>query len=270
MLNDHNQKMLNDHNQKTYAAGSVVHHYTQLKRLQPAEKTILDLFHDQWSKLKMLDIGVGGGRTTQHFSRLVVDYVGIDYCADMIAACQQGFVTSSPAAVFAVCDARDMSQFDDNSFDFILFSFNGIDAISHADRLKVFQEVCRVGKAGAYFYFSSHNLQGIERELNWRNQVSFNPITTYVNLVMLALLRFHNRALSLSQINAAAHLTIQDESHNFRLKQYYIRPQAQLNQLAADFSQIKVYSWKTGLEITSDTELNSNTDMWLYYLCMIK
>ena len=87
---------------------------------------------------------------------------------------------------------------------------------------------------------------------------------------MLALLRFCNRALSLSQIKAAAHLIIQDESHNFRLKQYYIRPQAQLNQLAADFSQIKVYSWKTGLEINSDTELDANTDMWLYYLCMIK
>lgn len=262
--------MLNDPNQKTYAARSVVHHYMQLKRLQPAEQTILDLFRDQWSKMKMLDIGVGGGRTTQHFSRLVMDYVGIDYCAEMIAACQQGFVTSVPAAVFEVCDARDMSQFDDHSFDFILFSFNGIDAISHADRLKVFQEVCRVGKTGGYFYFSSHNLQGIERELNWRNQVSVNPITTYVNLVMLALLRCCNRALSLSQIHAAAHLIIQDESHNFRLKQYYIRPQAQLHQLAADFSQVQVYSWKTGLEITDDTELRSNTDMWLYYLCMIK
>lgn len=262
--------MLNDKNKMTYAASKVVQHYLQLKQLQPAEQTILDLLREQWSEMKMLDIGVGGGRTTRHFAQLVVEYVGIDYSADMIAACQKRFITSSPAAVFKLCDARDMSQFEDNSFDFILFSFNGIDSISHAERLQVFQEVSRVGKTGAYFFFSSHNLQGIARELNWRNQVSLNPITSYVNLVMWALLRLYNRSISLSQLKTAAHLIVKDESHNFRLNQYYVRPQEQLNQLAADFNQIRVYSWKSGLEISGAEELDANVDLWLYYLCVLK
>lgn len=262
--------MLKDNNQKLYAARSIVQYYTQLKLLQPAEQTILDLLQDQLSGMKMLDIGVGGGRTTQHFSQLVKEYVGIDYSTDMITACQKRFSTASPAVLFEVCDARDMSRFSDNSFDFILFSFNGIDSISHADRLKVFQEVSRVGKSGGYFFFSSHNLQGMEREFDWRNQISFNPITTYVNLVMLALLRFFNRSSNLNQFKTSTHTIIQDESHNFGLKNYYIRPQEQINQLAADFSDIKIYSWRNGLEITDSNTLYSNTDMWLYYLCNIQ
>lgn len=259
-----------DDNKKLYAARSIVQYYTQLKRLQPAEQTILDLFQGQLSGMKMLDIGVGGGRTTQHFSKLVREYVGIDYSTDMVAACRKRFAASSPTTVFEVCDARDMSQFEDNSFDFILFSFNGIDSMSHTDRFKVFQEVCRVGKSGGYFYFSSHNLQGIEREFNWRNQISLNPITTYVNLVMLALLRCCNYSLTLKQLNTSAHAIVKDESHNFRLKTYYVRPAEQIHYLEASFRNIQVYSWKSGLEITTETALQANTDMWLYYLCTIK
>jgi ubiquinone/menaquinone biosynthesis C-methylase UbiE len=258
-----------DSNHHTYTARRVVHHYTQLSQLQPAEQSILELLRGQWSKMKMLDIGVGGGRTTTHFSKLVMDYVGIDYSTDMIAACQKRFSISSPGAMFEVCDARDMSRFEDNSFDFILFSFNGIDSISHTDRLQVFQEVKRVGKPGGYFFFSSHNLQGIEQELNWRYQLSCNPLTTYVNLVMLGLLRLFNRSLTRPQLKAVTYSIIKDESHNFRLKTYYIRPLEQINQLTPDFSQVKAYSWKNGLELTHEKELCENVDLWLYYLCII-
>ncbi len=262
--------MLEDNNQKLYADRSIVHHYTQLKLLQPAEQTILNLLHDQLATMKMLDIGVGGGRTTQHFSQLVLEYVGIDYSSNMIAACQKRFAETSPAITFEVCDARNMSLFESNSFDLIAFSFNGIDYISHCDRLKIFQEVRRVGKPGGYFFFSSHNLQGMEREFHWDKQLSFNPIKTYTNLVMFALLRLFNYPMTLDQLNHAAHVVVKDEAHNFRLKTYYIRPEAQINQLKADFNLIKVYSWANGLEITSAQDLSTNADMWLYYLCTIK
>lgn len=217
----------------------------------------------------MLDVGIGGGRTTQHFSRVVKEYVGIDYSEEMVTVCQKRFPSSSQLRI-EVGDARNMSQFQDDSFDFILFSFNGLDVISHLDRLQVLQEVRRVGKSGGYFFFSSHNLQGIEREFNWLNQVSLNPLKTYVNMIMFALLRFFNRSISPQQIKHSKHEIIQDESHNFRLKQYYIRPQEQINQLKADFDNIRIYSWKSGLEIATQQEISDNSDMWLYYLCKIK
>lgn len=254
-------------NRKTYSSRIVVHHYAQLNALQPAEKTVLDLLQNQLSSMKMLDIGVGGGRTAKHFSKVTAEYTGIDYSADMIAACKRRF-SSSPQVVFEVCDARDMSRFEDSSFDFILFSFNGIDYVSHSDRLKILQEVARVGKPGAYFLFSSHNLQGIEREFDVRTQLSFNPISTYVNLVMWVLLRIFNASIKLSQLRVSSYAVIRDESHNFRLKTYYIRPQEQVNQLTPDFADIKIYSWKSGREITQESDLQANSEQWLYYLCV--
>ncbi len=257
-----------EHNHQVYKSREIVQHYRQLCQLQPAEQTILDLLRDEWSSMKMLDIGVGGGRTTQHFAGVVQEYLGIDYSEEMIAACQKRF--ASQAKVFDVVDARDMSQFPDNSFDFILFSFNGIDVLSHLDRLQLFREVSRIGKSGGYFCFSSHNLQGLEREFNWKSHISFNPLKTYVNLIMFGLLRFFNREISRQKIASSDHEIIQDESHNFRLKQYYVRPQEQINQLKADFDNIRMYSWKSGLEISTPQELSANSDMWLYYLCKIK
>ncbi len=258
-----------EHNHQVFTSRRIVQYYSQLRQLQPAEQTIIELLQTQWSSMKMLDIGVGAGRTTQHFSELVKEYTGIDYSRDMITVCQQRFPTSSWSRVFEVGDARNMSQFQDNSFDFILFSFNGIDCLSHTDRLKVFQEVKRVAKPGGHFCFSSHNLQAIEQQFNWRNQLHLNPFRSYVNLVMLALLRMVNRSISLHQIQSSGYAIIQDESHNFRLKQYYVRPLEQINQLEADFEEIRVFSWKSGLEITSKSEMISNIDMWLYYLCVV-
>jgi ubiquinone/menaquinone biosynthesis C-methylase UbiE len=257
--------MLDDPNQKTYTSLGIVQHYAELSALQPAEITVFKLFQPQLCSMKMLDIGVGGGRTTQHFSEVTAKYTGIDYSAEMIAACQKRF----PETTFQVCDVRDMIQFEDNSFDFILFSFNGIDYISHADRLQAFAEIQRVGKPGGYFCFSSHNLNGFEQQFDFRQQLSLNPLKTYVNLVMAAFLHLFNLPITLKQLRRSSYSILKDESHNFRLNTYYIRPQEQLNQLALYFRDTKIYSWKSGLEVTiEDTQHHS--DMWLYYLCIIK
>jgi ubiquinone/menaquinone biosynthesis C-methylase UbiE len=261
--------MINDHNQKTYTSPSVVQHYAQLVALQPAEATVLKLLQAQLGSMKMLDIGVGGGRTTQHFSEVVAEYTGIDYSINMIAACQKRFSEASDTTLFQVCDARDMSQFKDNSFDFILFSFNGIDYISHAERLQVFNEVQRIGKLGGYFCFSSHNLTGFEQEFSFKQQFNFNLLKTYIDLVMSALLHVFNFPTTLKQLKTSAYSILKDESHNFRLKTYYVRPQEQLNQLEPHFRDVKVYSWKNGMEVSGD-EADRHSDMWLYYLCVVR
>jgi ubiquinone/menaquinone biosynthesis C-methylase UbiE len=258
-----------DSNQKTYQSSGIVRHYAQLNQLQPAEATIQKLLRAKLATMRMLDIGVGAGRTTKHFADLVATYVGVDYSAEMVAACAQRFPRLAQTISLEVADARDLGQFSDNSYDFILFSYNGIDSVSHDDRLKIFQEVNRVGCAGGYFGFSSHNLTAFEREFDWRQQLSWNPGKTYVNLVMAGILHLFNFPIGLKQIQTLPHAILKDESHSFRLKHYYIRPEAQIEQLEMHFDEIKVYSWKSGIELTSTTEMADCTDLWLYYLCRI-
>jgi ubiquinone/menaquinone biosynthesis C-methylase UbiE len=261
-------------NQTTYAAADVVRYYSQLQQLQPAEATILALLTARLklplAQMSMLDIGVGAGRTTAHFAKVTAEYIGIDYSADMIDACHQRFPQADPSVAFAVGDARNMSQFADASRDFILFSYNGIDSISHADRLAVFQEVSRIGRSDGYFCFSSHNLDVFERDFNLRQQISCNPLSTYVNLVMAGLLHLFNFPIGGKQLQAVNHAILRDESHNFRLKQYYIRPEAQIRQLEAQFADVQVYSWKSGLELKTEADRSACPDLWLYYLCRIK
>ncbi len=261
--------LMSDKNKTTYSRSNIVRYYKQLGLLQPAEKTILELFRDRLPTMKMLDIGIGGGRTTQYFGTLTAEYIGIDYSTEMIAACQQRFAPSPQSMSLKVVDARDMSQFDDNYFDFILFSFNGIDYVSHSDRLKVFQEIQRVGKSGCYFFFSSHNLQGIAKEFDFKQQISLNVLKTYINLVMLALLKLFNPSVNRKKLKTCDYLIIKDESHNFFLQTYYVRPTEQIKQLTPNFSNIEIYSWKTGEKILDLDNLSSNSDMWLYYLCVI-
>ena len=253
-------------NQQTYETASIVNYYTQLNALQPAEQMILDRWSEHLLRFRMLDIGVGAGRTTQHFQPRVAEYVGIDVSSEMIDACKNRFPQLT-ASMFQVCDARDLSRFEDNSFDFILFSFNGIDYVSHNDRLRILTEVHRVGVSGAIFCFSSHNLQGFDRSFDFKAQWSFNPIATYTNLVMLAILRVLNHPLNPKQIKGLSYAIVKDESHNFRLDTYYIRPQEQLNQLTEKFNNIQVYSWRNDVELVTEPDRANNTDQWLYYVC---
>ncbi len=260
---------MTDKNKETYKASSIVWHYQQLSQLQAAEQTIIALLKDRFTTLKMLDIGIGGGRTTQHFSPLVGEYIGIDYSAEMIVACQQRFLDSPQPMSLEVGDARNMNQFADNSFDLILFSFNGIDYVSHSDRLQILQEIRRVGKSGCYVFFSSHNLQSMARKFDYQTQISLNPLKTYVNLVMLGFLKLFNPSITRKQLKTAGHLMIRDESHNFRLQTYYIRPEEQLKQLESSFNNIEIYSWKSGLKILDTSDPSLNDDLWLYYFCVV-
>ncbi|HEY9826562.1 MAG TPA: class I SAM-dependent methyltransferase [Stenomitos sp.] len=260
---------MNENNFNAYRTAKVVNHYAQLKILQPAETMLLERLRDRLPRMKMLDIGVGGGRTAQHFAQMVADYTGIDYSSAMIEACQQRFA-NLPQAQFEVCDARDMSRFSDRSFDLILFSFNGIDSVSETDRLRIFQEVQRVGKPGSYFFFSTHNLQGLEASFKLTDHLSLNPFSTYVNLFMWGLLRLLNRSLTPQRLQASNTAVVRDESHNFSLKNYYIRPEAQIAQLEPFFQDIQIYPWQNTQEITDRQELLQNRSMWFYYLCTVR
>jgi SAM-dependent methyltransferase len=71
-----------------------------------------------------------------------------------VAACRQKF----PKQEFAEGDATNLSFIPDGSFDFTIFSFNGIDYIpSNEARLECLREMRRVTRNEGYVVVSSHN-----------------------------------------------------------------------------------------------------------------
>jgi ubiquinone/menaquinone biosynthesis C-methylase UbiE len=257
------------HNQQVYSAPGIVGYYAHLAALQAPEADLLAQLAPRLDQMAMLDLGVGAGRTTHHFAPLVASYLGIDYSAAMIAACEQRFTgvqtASGQPPQFAVADVRDLEHLPSQGFDLILFSFNGLDFVTHLERLQVLAELYRLCQPGGTVCFSSHNLQGIESQFDWRVQWQLNPLRTYVNLVMAGVWRWFNPGVTLAHLQAAAYQVIRDESHNFQLKTYYVRPSEQVKQLAAaGFEQVQVFTWREGRVVLPPFE---NCDPWLYYCC---
>jgi SAM-dependent methyltransferase len=144
--------MTADANFKIYNDPKVVEYYEKATGLQPCEAALFE----RWLKpgMAILDIGVGGGRTTPHLAQIASRYVGVDYSTVMVEACRRRF----PALDVRYGDATDLSQFGDAEFDAAVFSFNGIDYLgSDEGRARCLREIARVLKQDGVFVFSSHN-----------------------------------------------------------------------------------------------------------------
>lgn len=110
--------------------------------------------------MDILDLGVGAGRTTVFLGPLARRYVGVDYAEPMVKACRDRF----PAHTFHHADAADLSMLGDASFDAVVFSFNGIDYISPAERRhRCLAECRRVLRDDGVMIFSRHSPRSIVR-----------------------------------------------------------------------------------------------------------
>lgn len=256
-------------NEDVYRLPGVAAEYARMSALFPPEETILRLMLPELPTARMLDLGVGGGRTTLHFARCVREYVGADYSESMIRECQRRFATYPDPLSFVICDARSLRMFASGSFDFILFSFNGIDYVNHSDRLIILKEIRRVGKPGGRFCFSSHNLNyGVQR-FELRQMITLNPKFAKRTAKRLVLRFVYNWRVRAATVRRSQYMMINDGAHSCQLLTYYIRPEEQLGQLSENFSDIRVFSLVSGSEILGHSELRNVQDSWLYYLCRI-
>jgi len=141
-----------DPNLNVYNKPDVVTLFARATELMPPERYVFGKYLR--NGMDVLDVGVGGGRTTTFLAPRARQYLGTDYAAAMVAACRAKF----PGVAFAEMDATDMAVIPDESFDFVLFSFNGIDYIpTDAGRLACLNELRRVTRKGGVVVVSSHN-----------------------------------------------------------------------------------------------------------------
>jgi len=257
------------HNRATYERQDVVRAYRESERLQAPEQTILRLLGPRLGEMRMLDIGVGGGRTTQYFAPLVRQYTGIDYSASMIETCAARFGVGANGMSFKVCDARSMESFPDQSFELVLFSFNGLDYVGHSDRMKALAEIRRVTRPDGCFCFSSHNLNSSDQVFGLRHQFSGNPLKITRKLARWVFVRYlYNRSVNVRSLATQAHELINDGTFGFRLQAYYVRPLEQLRQLAGWTSDVQVLGLSTGA-VLGPMEIATARDSWLYYVCKV-
>ncbi|MBK5305559.1 MAG: class I SAM-dependent methyltransferase [Frankiaceae bacterium] len=105
---------------------------------------------------RVLDIGVGGGRSASFLATPGVSYLAIDSSAEMVRLARRNY----PHADVRLGDAADLSGFAAGSQDLVVFSLNGLDCLTHDQRLGFVAAAHRLLGPGGRLVFSTHNLDG--------------------------------------------------------------------------------------------------------------
>jgi SAM-dependent methyltransferase len=227
-------------NQGAYSDPAVVDCYAGSDaRLFTSEKVILARIADEIRGRRVLDLGVGGGRTTPHLLELTTDYLGVDYSPELVAACAAKF----PGVRFGQGDARALEVFGVGTFDLVFFSFNGIDHVGHAERQQIFSQIMRVLKPGGLLWFSSHNLR-VRPPKPWQPAAyswGKNPRTILRNFYEAAAGTRNYLARAASQTEEPGRAILVDSAHRFQLVLYFVDPAEQVRQLTArGFEDVRV------------------------------
>jgi len=232
MFNNYSAKDIFKNNHSVYKQNNIVNIFYNYNNdeLMPIEKATFKSLEPLLSNFNMLDIGIGCGRTTKFFINKVKSYTGIDYSLEMIKQAQLKFPKNQND--LKVIDARNLYFVEDNTYDFVLFSFNGIDNVSHDDRINILNEIHRVTKKNGYFILSSHNIHSNEENVrHFENSEQYDYYIT-------------------------------KDKHN--LETYYIKPSKFVKQLKEiGFITKKIYGY-TGEEY-DDFENIPKTNHWPYY-----
>lgn len=195
----------------------------------PAELEVLVRFDRELKEASVLDIGIGAGRTTSFLNPVCAQYIGIDYSLEMVELARRKF----PDVKIDHMDARSLSHFSDKSFDMVWFSYNGMDYVSHGDRLQILAEVKRVLKPGGLFIFSSHN-RDVAAYPAWHPvniRFAANPIRLGKNIVKYLLGIVNTTKLTAHETQTKEYAIRNDQAQGYQLLTYYISLSRQVEQL---------------------------------------
>lgn len=244
--------------------------YTDLS-LKPAEQRVLELLGPRLGEMSMLDLGVGAGRTGHSFAPLVRRYVGLDFSPRMIERAR-GLLGDRENVELVLGDARDLGEIE-GGFDFVLFSFNGIDSVGDEDRLRILAEVRRVIAPRGHFLFSSHSMGALPLSTRSRRSPRFvdSPLAPLYELyARLRDIRFGrqvrrvNRQLDLDAGRERGWIVVPGRGHDFRIHDYYVDPEHQVEQLRRTGFALEAVLDQEGERVELPY---AGRDPWLDYLC---
>ena len=232
----------------------------------PGERAAFDWIGPRCTGQPLLDIGIGTGRTIPLMIAISNDYTGVDYTLKLLDVAKARY----PELDLRHMDARDMSALPSGHYGLVDFSWNGIDCVDYADRVKILNEMYRVLRPGGYVLFSSHNRGGPGyRENIWQllPQFTFNPVK-FGWRTLRSMQRFQ-----LGTLNYVRHAKLNHDygsyalktaaAHNFGIVIVYTTLGEQRRQLAQVGLQCDaVFGSCEGNHIADDVE---DSDAWWFH-----
>jgi SAM-dependent methyltransferase len=246
---------------EVWRRSDIVDYYATTSELAPGERALFERFRGDIAGKSVLDIGIGTGRTTPYLMARAAEYIGVDYSPEMIDKAKQ----LHPGANLFECDARDLSRFGADHFDCVVFSFNGIDSVSDADRHVVLKQVLAALRVGGLFLFSSHNLASARVSAYSLKNLPFsaNPIrfVRSCRYYLKGVLN-HLRARP-HEVHTPDYALLTERATHYRYLNYHVSKALQVEQLeSAGFSGVELFDEEgqpTGVQ-------RDDRDRWIHYI----
>jgi ubiquinone/menaquinone biosynthesis C-methylase UbiE len=247
-------------NRAVYESSSVYRQYLS-RKLTPSEVACLRKYDSHIAEHDVLDIGVGAGRTTSYLAKRARCYEAIDFSAVMVRYMRK----SMPEVRTRQADFRDLSVFDDGSFDFVFAPNNVIDALSHDGRMQALNEAFRVLRPGAHLALSSHNLNYRNAFKSPRLEWTFNPLRLAARCGRYLSSCFNYfRLKPMLQVNPE-YAVLNDPGHNFACLHYYVSRSVMGTQLSRVGLRLEDVFDSTGQEVSKG--LDDCESPTLLYVC---
>ena len=246
-------------NRRAYARKDPAKSFTSY-RLQTTEVIILVKYRDSFWDKRVLDVGCGAGRTTLFLKNFTAHYTGIDYSSAMIELCRNKF----RGMRFVLCDVRDMAASITGEFDFVLFSYNGLDSMGHEDRLRGLQQIEQVLSSDGIFVFSSHNRRYRKTNFSPRLRFCGDPLRQAKHISDFVISRYNHAKNKKHEIFHADYSILNGVSYNFGVMTYHIDKSRQVSQLKqAGLQVVEMYD-EDGTVLSPESD--DSHSAWIYYV----
>jgi SAM-dependent methyltransferase len=233
---EHARFNLIDHNAKIFFEPKLAHWYAA-EPLSAAEAVTLIRQRQAFAGKRVLDIGVGSGRTTRYILPLASSYMGVDLSPAMLARCRLDW----PRAEIVELDIRDLANLSPRRFDFIVASNAIFDVLTHETRLEALADCAALLAPQGLLYFSGHNRNYVKAGLPPAPDFSGSPMRWPINLARFLPDSFNHIRMKKYEHHETDYALLNDVAHGWQGVFYYTDRATQTRQIeSVDLALVEV------------------------------